>query len=543
MILEEPQQALAGLRLASDALVEDLTGRTSQDDMWHRGPSLLPDWDRATVVAHLIGNADSVTAGLQGALEGRIDPCYPGGMAQRDGDIEARRQGPIADLIIELISAHRRLDDTLGRMTPQAWQGSCSARGQEVPVCLLPWRRWREIEVHRADLGFPTFTTADWSPELARFEIGEFLAETGAMPAAIAARTDRQQMAWILDRPASDLTASWTARTLDPGWVRPWSEVEIGQLDDALTVFRSVSPDLDLATMSTDVFPLPGWASTLTDLRRDLVEGSGVAAFTGFPVAGRPVEELRALWWGLSLHLGTPVAQSRRGDVIGDVRDLGTGINGKAGRGYTSNSELNFHADACDVSGLFFLKTSAEGGVSRVASSVVNHDRIARRRPDLLELLYQPMPVSWQSNQPDGEQPWYDMPVFGQVDGQVSCAYVRTNITLAHQNTGSRVLTAAEREAVQLVVDTAAEPDLWVERRFEPGTMLFLHSHTTFHLRTQFTDHADPDLKRHLLRVWLSLPNNRRLPGSFGAFFGSVDPRAVRGGYPSSAPEPVFRTV
>ena len=162
----------------------------------------------------------------------------------------------------------------------------------------------------------------------------------------------------------------------------------------------------------------------------------------GFPVERYQLAELRAIWWGLSQHIGTPVAQSWRGDVMGDVRDIGTGIEGRTGRGYTSNAELRFHSDPADVTALFFLRRAKRGGESRLASSVAVHNEIARRRPDLLEVLYQPFTVSWQSNEPPGEQPWYELPVYGRVGDDVACAYVGSNILWAEKNCGAPPLTA-----------------------------------------------------------------------------------------------------
>ena len=327
--------------------------------------------------------------------------------------------------------------------------------------------------------------------------------------------------------------AAWTASTLDPCWVGTFSEQEIAALDEALGQYRRATGGLDLTPDSAQAFPTYDLAELVVDLRERLIDGVGVAAFEGFPVERYSLEELRVVWWGLSCAIGTARPQSYRGDLIGDVRDIGTGISGTTGRGYTSNSELNFHADVCDVSGLFFLRTARKGGVTRIASSVSTHERIADRHPGLLEELYRPLPCSWQGNQGRGEPGWYDIPVFGRAAGRVSCAYVRTNILLASNNAGAPPLSQLQIDAVQMVKEVASEPDMWVERTFTPGAMLFVHNHTILHLRTEFTDWDEPERKRHLLRIWLSMPNNRELPDSFGGFFGDVSAGALRGGYES----------
>lgn len=343
----------------------------------------------------------------------------------------------------------------------------------------------------------------------------------------------------VVEGPASWLAADLEAST---DWWHTFTDPEIGEVHAALEHARTGDPDLDLARLTPDDFPLPTVARLVESIRHQLVDGKGVMICAGFPVDRYAPQELRAIWFGLSQHVGTPVAQSWRGDVLGDVRDLGTGIEGRAGRGYTSNAELRFHSDTADVTALFFLQRAKRGGDTRLASSVAVHNEIARRRPDLLEVLYQPFTVSWQSNEPPGAQPWYEMPVYGRVDDDVACAYVGSNILWAEKNCGAPPLTPQQVEAVEYVSLVAAEPQFWIERSLEPGSMLFVHNHTAFHMRTEFEDFADPARKRHLLRSWLSLPNSRPLPASFASFFGDVRPGALRGGYQSRDGQRRFQT-
>jgi TfdA family taurine catabolism dioxygenase TauD len=342
-----------------------------------------------------------------------------------------------------------------------------------------------------------------------------------------------------------DGPAAWLAADLEAssGWWHTFTAREIEGLDAALRHARAVSEDLDLAVLGAEAFPLGDVSALVDAIRAELVDGVGVMVCEGFPVDRYDEVELRAIWWGLSQHLGTPVAQSWRGDVLGDVRDLGTGIEGRTGRGYTSNVELKFHSDPADVTALFFLQRAKRGGESRLASSVATHNEIARRRPDLLELLYQPFTVSWQANEPPGEQPWYEMPVYGRNGADVACAYVASNILWAEKNCGAPPLAPQQVEAVLYVAEVAAEPQFWIERALEPGSMLLVNNHTAFHMRTEFEDFDDPARRRHLLRTWLSLPNSRRLPESFAPFFGDVGAGAVRGGYRSRDGGRRFATV
>lgn len=329
--------------------------------------------------------------------------------------------------------------------------------------------------------------------------------------------------------------AVWMAADLQASndWLHTFTGVELDELDAALGVASAHSPDLDLSVLKPEHFPLPTLTALIERVRDQMIDRHGVMLIEGFDVTPYTVDELRVIWFLLGLHVGTPVSQSWRGDVMGDVRDLGTGIGGAAGRGYTSNQELSLHSDSADSTCLFFLQRSKSGGLTRLASSVAVHNEIIRRRPDRMQLLYEPMTVSWQSNQPAGEQGWYMQPVYGRIGDDVCCAYVPTNVTLAAQNVGAPPLTVEQIDAVNYVREVASEPQFWVERQLEAGAMLFCNNHTAFHMRTEFEDWDDPARKRHLLRLWLSLPNGRRLPDTFEAFFGDTAPGAVRGGYPS----------
>ena len=339
--------------------------------------------------------------------------------------------------------------------------------------------------------------------------------------------------------------AIWLAADLEASdaWRHTFGPGELAEIDVGVAEARRRNAALDLARLGAGDVPLPTLTGLTDRIRRELVDGLGVVLVDGFPVDRYDRRELRAVWWCLGNHIGTPVAQSWRGDVMGDVRDLGTGIDGAAGRGYTSNAELSFHSDTADVTALFLLQQAQSGGVTRLASSVAVHNEIIRRRPDLMELLYEPLPVSWQSNQPEGERGWYLQPVYGRHGDDVACAYVRTNITRAAENAGAPPLRPEQLDAVEYVRKVAAEPQFWVERRLEPGSMLFVSNHTAFHMRTTFVDHDDPARRRHLLRLWLSLPNSRRLPDTFAEFFGDVGAGALRGGYRSRDGQRRFETT
>ena len=290
-------------------------------------------------------------------------------------------------------------------------------------------------------------------------------------------------------------------------------------------------------------FPIPSLAGDLAKARDALETGPGIHLVRGVPVENMPMDALRMMYWGIGAHLGTAVSQSRRGDFLGDVRDIGTVVNSPQWRGYTSNAELNFHTDSADVSGLLFVRTAKSGGLSRFVSSLAIHNEIARTLPDLLPVLHRPFAWSWQGQEPPGDAPYYDQPVYGVAGGHFASRYIRDHIEYAHTYYGAPELTAVQLEALDLIDALAGSPAFHLEMMLEPGDLVLLNNHVTYHARTEYQDHAEPELKRHLLRLWLSVPNSRPLPDGWSTLYKDRGAGAVRGGFPGRTGAKAYATT
>ena len=59
--------------------------------------------------------------------------------------------------------------------------------------------------------------------------------------------------------------------------------------------------------------------------------------------------------------------------------------------------------------------------------------------------------------------------------------------------------------------------------QLEVGDLQFVYNHSQLHDRTGFTDWPELEKRRHLLRLWLSMPDDRPLPDCFKERFGSID--------------------
>jgi hypothetical protein len=71
---------------------------------------------------------------------------------------------------------------------------------------------------------------------------------------------------------------------------------------------------------------------------------------------------------------------------------------------------------------------------------------------------------------------------------------------------GQLRLSDADRALLDLYNEIADSPDFHLDMDLEPGDVQLLSNHTVLHARTDYEDHLEPELKRHLLRLWISLP-------------------------------------
>ncbi|MGH7032598.1 MAG: TauD/TfdA family dioxygenase [Stellaceae bacterium] len=323
-------------------------------------------------------------------------------------------------------------------------------------------------------------------------------------------------------------------------WIHDWTPSEIAEIEAAFAAACERGKTLE--TLEREDFPLPQVSRLFAMARERLEAGCGLQLFRGFPTERHGKDELRLIYWGMGKHLGAARSQSRVGDLLGDVKNFGVVTESAGGRGYQSNQRLNFHTDSCDVTGLFVLHTAKSGGLSKLASSVAVRNEIARRRPDLLEVLYQPFFWSWNKQEPPGEKPYYPQPIFSECEGSFSCRYIDGQIKNAQAFPDVPRFTPAQIEARALIDTLANSEEFNFSMMFEPGDLQLVNNHTCFHARTAFEDWPDPERCRHLLRMWLSVPNSRPLSPLMGTIYQDQRRGVVRGGFPSRTGQHVFNT-
>lgn len=174
-----------------------------------RGPSSLPDWTVGHVLTHLARNADSMTRVVDGALRGEVVDQYEGGIASRNADIESGAPRPAQEQVDDVRHSITRLELAWGRAAEAGWPGSWrSPAAGERPTHEVPFRRWREVEIHHADLGLPGFGFEDWSSryvtEELRLRTMEWASRSSfggvTLPAAALKLSPAMRLAWLMGR-------------------------------------------------------------------------------------------------------------------------------------------------------------------------------------------------------------------------------------------------------------------------------------------------------------------------------------------------------
>ena len=307
----------------------------------------------------------------------------------------------------------------------------------------------------------------------------------------------------------------WTGAGLraTDDWIDCLDAHELEELDGALaSVKASGRSRFDIGPGD---FRLPRLGRRLASLREVLEGGRGFAVLRGIPAGKYSLEDAKTLAWGIAVHLGTPEPQDGKGSLLHSVTDTGKEVEGNdSNRGYETDDELKFHNDGGDAFMLLCLRTAKSGGISKLVSVGALFNRILSVRPDLAAVLQQPFHFDARQQNPRGIRV-QSVPIFNFHGGYLSALYKRRHITLAQRFPEVPRLSPLQAEALDMVDAICNDPDTHLAFSMQPGDLQIGNNYAVLHSRTKYVDQDDPSLRRHLLRIWFSLPNGRPLPGAF----------------------------
>lgn len=326
----------------------------------------------------------------------------------------------------------------------------------------------------------------------------------------------------------------WTTEeaSTDTSWIQRLDAAEVAGFDAALAHAKAAGKSwLDMTAAD---FPLDDAARAALQRAFATTQGRwGLCLLKGFPVDRWSEEDCKLAYWGMGLHAGVARTQNPASQYMNDVRDEGAAYKAANGRsrGYNTKAGLDFHMDSADVVALLCRRTARSGGESLVASTIAVADEVARRRPDLLEVLKQPYYHHYQGSQDPLQPPYYACPIIGSDPEHFTMRVNRKNIVAAERDFPELPrVTPQQWEAIDLLEEIMADPRWCFRMRLEQGDMQLVNNYVIVHSRTPFEDFEEPDRKRHLLRLWLAVPGSQPLPADWAEYFIDTRPSSVRGG-------------
>jgi hypothetical protein len=303
--------------------------------------------------------------------------------------------------------------------------------------------------------------------------------------------------------------ANWRAADIGDvdSWTMRLTDEHHAELDAALAHARSVTDDL--LDVTADDFPLPTLAPRLDALAEELVNGRGFARIAALDVPRLGFEDASWIYWGIGMHLGQPWPQNARGHLLGDVKDQGRSPDDPTARGYELGGHpLGFHSDGSDLVGLLCLEAGVTGGESLVTNAVGAYNELVATRPDLAEVLFEPLPYDFRGEERAGGRPWYEVPVFtrhtGPTGDRLFVRYIRPFIESSQRHPEAPRISDAQREAMDAYDALINDPENRVEMTLRPGEMQFINNYHVLHGRRRYEDDPEHGKVRWLKRLWLA---------------------------------------
>lgn len=327
-----------------------------------------------------------------------------------------------------------------------------------------------------------------------------------------------------------DSPAAWYAADLETSesWRFEFDAEAIEELTTANRLLRT--KEIDIESIDPSEFDMPNVERCLQQVRHELDAGRGLAIVRRVPDKLLEDGNPEALFWLLGQLIGTPLSQTADGAKMFHVRDERLAENDPRARGPSSNKQLSFHSDRCDVIGFLCLQRAKSGGDNDLVSSVTIHNEILQRRPELVQTLFDSYLYERHNVDSGNELPIYEQPIFSMCDGQFSSFLMRVLIERAYRREDTPEMSSLQRDALDLIAEIAEEPAIRFRFTQHRGDIVFFNNLITLHRRTAFVDEEQLEKRRHLLRLWLAMPNSRPLSPAFAPTFGNVAAGSIRGG-------------
>lgn len=313
----------------------------------------------------------------------------------------------------------------------------------------------------------------------------------------------------ILKNKISDKCA-WVGQDIadQTDWIYQLSPHMLSVLDSALNILENKKLTAPNFVKTDALIEDTEFLKHIDAIADELENGYGFIVLRGLDAEQYNETQLANIYYILGLHMGNSVTQNARGDLIGYVENIGDQTK-KMTRVYETNAYLPYHADLSDVVGLLSIRKAKQGGLSSIVSSSTVYNRILEQYPEYLGYFYHP---AWYDHL--GELEPSLSPIFSYYDGKLACRYLRHYIELGHDRR-SVPLSQVQTDALNIFDKISQDPSLRLDMMLEPGDIQFCNNYCVMHSRSSFEDDEDIKKRRKLLRLWLQMPNARKLAKDF----------------------------
>src|SRR5262245_39354027 len=309
---------------------------------------------------------------------------------------------------------------------------------------------------------------------------------------------------------------AWKGPQLD--WEREalyrLTDADVAEIDAALATLKRAG-EFDFPEITTANFPLPTVGRTMARLKDQLRLGRGFALLRGLPRERWSQDDLARIYFGLGAHLGRAQPQSWHGELLAHVVDI-SDIE-KNPCGYRAGGRQNMHTDSCDVVALMCIRAAKSGGKSRIASAVAVHDALLASRPDLAARQYR----GFRLRRTDQDAQYGTGMVVSEREIPLWCrgpdglcsyqmAYYARNAVAR----GDATMDAAGEEALVEVEKLASSPEYYLDMSIGEGDIQFLNNRVIVHGRADYEDWPELERRRHMMRLWLRIPDWPPLPAA-----------------------------
>ena len=112
----------------------------------------------------------------------------------------------------------------------------------------------------------------------------------------------------------------------------------------------------------------------------------------------------------------------------------------------------------------------------------------------------------------DGPESFYQLPIFTRTTGRLTMYYGRSYLESAQRGPHRQKLTNVQLEVFDLIDALANSTKLVLPMDLQPGDVQLLDNRVIMHARTAYEDWPEPDRKRDMIRLWLSLDDGQPSP-------------------------------